>query len=701
MSQNRLTFSLQKLLMSRVSLVTLFLLSILPIISANPHAISVQLSAGAVSVGNGTTGRVMFILSPNGTDPLDDTDDTTTQDFFFGMNVNNLHHNDTIKLSGGTRDHTDTGVFGWPLETLNDIPVGNYRAQAFLKRYDTATRSDGSVVRLKFPCGDGSPPVSGVGDLASDIIDVHISGKAKTIKLLWNNTVPFLDFSGHEIGGCAQGNYEDTQYLKHIKIRSKKLSDFWGRDMFLGANVLLPHGYNAHDNATRYPVIYSQNHWAEGDGPDSYSTKASFKEAWDSGVIPASGNKTSRETPKMILIAFRHETPYYDDSYAVNTANLGPYGDAINEELIPYLEARFNTIPKPYARIQDGGSTGGWESAANLIFRPDLFGACFSSYPDSLDFHKHQAIPLYNGTNAYKYPNGSDIPSIREFVNGTQQVLASTATENHWELTFGTSSRSSLQWDIWNAVFGIQGLNGYPLEPWNKVTGEIYPEAVKYWESMDLAHHIVTNWNSSLRLGEVLRDRVHISVGTWDDYFLNEGVAEFKSRVETLGGQDWATISILPEKTHGGFYRGMEAWDYLELVKRWVDDHAPDGATPLHANLTLGTSRGNTWNEVIGRGGHQAALARQSDPVIKVTGGIVGTVGSWDPGMKLVARWVINNKTSEKHGCTSFNVTQGDVVRYSTGNAKINKKAEQVQLWVTGRKIGYVEETRKSNRLSI
>lgn len=74
--------------MSRVSLVTLFLLSILPIISANPHAISVQLSARAVSVGNGTTGRVMFILSPNGTDPLNDTNDTTTQDFLgLGLGV--------------------------------------------------------------------------------------------------------------------------------------------------------------------------------------------------------------------------------------------------------------------------------------------------------------------------------------------------------------------------------------------------------------------------------------------------------------------------------------------------------------------------------------------------------------------------------------------------------------------------------------
>lgn len=176
----------------------------------------------------------------------------------------------------------------------------------------------------------------------------------------------------------------------------------------------------------------------------------------------------------MILVRFRHETPFYDDSYAVNTPNIGPYGDALNEELIPYIDKTFNTIAQPYARIQEGGSTGGWESIANLIFRPDLFGACFSSYPDSLSFYRHQAINLYENTNAYINPDGSSTTSIRTFsspTNDTPIVLATTEQENHWELTQGTSSRSFLQWDVWNAVYGVQGYNGYPLEPWDKVTG--------------------------------------------------------------------------------------------------------------------------------------------------------------------------------------------------------------------------------------
>lgn len=182
--------------------------------------------------------------------------------------------------------------------------------------------------------------------------------------------------------------------------------------MYVGANVLLPHGYDGNNASARYPVIYSQGHWPAGRGAFRYPF-ANFSFEWDRGVINGTEEATERETPKMILVTFRHEAPFYDDSYAVNTANLGPYGDAINEELIPYIDENFNTIAEPYARIQEGGSTGGWVSAASLIFRPDVFGACFSSYPDSLDFHSHQDIKLYNATNAYIRADGSKIGSIR------------------------------------------------------------------------------------------------------------------------------------------------------------------------------------------------------------------------------------------------------------------------------------------------
>ena len=83
----------------------------------------------------------------------------------------------------------------------------------------------------------------------------------------------------------------------------------------------------------------------------------------------------------MVVVTFQHPTPYFDDSYAVNSVNVGPYGDAIMEELIPEIERRYRIIGEPWARLVDGGSTGGWESLALQIFHPDFFGACGPTVP--------------------------------------------------------------------------------------------------------------------------------------------------------------------------------------------------------------------------------------------------------------------------------------------------------------------------------
>jgi hypothetical protein len=435
-------------------------------------------------------------------------------------------------------------------------------------------------------------------------------------------------------------------------------------------------------------VVYSQGHWPGGNAAFGYKAgvSAPFADAWNNGTIPGTNLTAARDTPKLILVTFRHENAFYDDSYAVNTANLGPWGDAINEELIPHLDATFNTIAEPYARIQEGGSTGGWESAANMIYRPDLFGACFSSYPDSLDFHRHQDIPLYTNKNAYLREDGvTPIISIRTFENDTQVDLASVAQENHWELTFGTSTRSiGGQWDVWNAVFGVQGLNGYPLEPWDKVTGEIYPEAVDFWKPFDLANYITTNWNNELNLGEVLKNRIHVYVGLHDDYFLNEGVAQFQTRVEEKGGVGWANFTYLAGKPHGGIYNLLPIWTYLEFLETYVQDHAPGGKTPLSPAVTTASARGNKFGDVIVHGGRAAALARQAVPVLN---GTLATVGKWDPGMKLEAQWIVGGKPSEE----TFGVEQGEKVTYS------GRKKGSLQIEVTGTKRGYADETRKSN----
>ena len=654
-----------------------------------------------LSVANGlldapTDGRIVLMFAPNGTDPLEDTDVTSSPNKIFGKNVYDFGSKNAVTFSGGGNGSTATGVYGWPNVSMSDIDPGTYSVQAFLTRYETVTRSDGSKVSLRFPCGDGAPNVNGYGSLVTPITDVNISSGAQTLELTFNNITAVENFNGNEIGGCHQGNYEDTKFLKHIKIRSEKLSDFWGRDMYVGANVVLPAGYNANDTKTRYPVIYNQGHWPAGQGAYKYGRDENFTTAWEAGIIPGTNTTAERPAPKFIMVTFRHEAPYYDDSYAVNTANLGPYGDAINEELIPYLEETFNTIRAPYARVQDGGSTGGWESIANVIYRPDLFGVCFSSYPDSLDFHRHQDIELYSATNAYQRADGSFVPSIRTHVNGSEVIEATVAQENHWELTFGTSSRSFNQWDVWNAVFGVQGYNNYPLEPWDKVTGEIYPEAVEYWKPFDLSNYVVTNFNSTRNLGAALAGRIFVYVGTWDNYFLNEGVMEFQKRTDAVGGAGWANITILPEKPHGGNYQYRETWDYLELAEKWVHDHAPDGPTPLSASSTAPSTRGNIWDEIIKHGGRQAAVERQADPKIdcekaKVGEGVTARVGRWDPGVKLTAQWILNSKPM----CEPFSVEQSASVKYAP-TAK-----GHVQLLVTGEKRNYVTETRKIQRVLV
>ncbi|KAK8048010.1 hypothetical protein PG996_016074 [Apiospora saccharicola] len=697
--------------------------------------LSVQNSSNVDLLKGKIDGRVVLMFAPNGTDPLDDIDVTSTPNHMFGKNVFGFGPTDTVTFSGGNGDTNATGtggVYGFPLVSMDELPAGAYRVQAFLTPYDRAERSDGSVVYLKFPCGDGAPQVDGVGSLVTSAVDIEVTDSnispQQTITLGFDNVTVVEASTGREMGGCQQGNYADTELLKYVKMRSAKLSAFWGRDMYVGATVLLPAGYSStEEKTTRYPVLYSQGHWDGGKGAFNYPT-AAFSKAWDAGMIPGSNQTAARPAPKLILVQFRHEAPFYDDSYGVNTANMGPYGDALNDELIPHLDSLFRTIPEPYARIQEGGSTGGWISAASLIYRPDLFGACFSSYPDSLTFAKHQDISLYSNANAYQNLNGSKIGSIRDFAsptNNTENILATVEQENHWELVFGTASRSSLQWDVWNAVFGAQGLNGYPLEPWDKVTGEIYPESVAYWKGMgmDMAEYIAGNWasnssaatskNSSTggkNLGAALRGRIYVYVGTHDDYYLNEGVAAFGQRVNSLdlGGEGWANITITPGATHGGNYQRREIWNYLEFVADWVRDHGPGGTTPLSVEAISPQNRGNRFEDIVRIGGHAAALARQADPVVEVMGNsssakgggpkITGTVGRWDPGVQLEAQWIVDGKANG----APFAVKQGDVVRYSVGSssaqAKKKKRGEvsQVSLRVKGTKRNYEDDVRES-----
>jgi hypothetical protein len=224
----------------------------------------------------------------------------------------------------------------------------------------------------------------------------------------------------------------------------------------------------------------------------------------------------------MIIIEIQHANPFYDDSYAVNSANLGPYGDAITYELIPQIEKQFRGIGKGWARFLYGGSTGGWEALAVQMMYPDEYNGCWAACPDPIDFQAYTVVNIYKHENAYHVDakwKQTPRPGKRNYLG----ELASTLEEmNRLEMVLGSHSRSGGQWDIWQAVYSPVGEDGYPKPIWDKATGQIDHAVAEYWrEHYDLGDILRRDWK---KLGPRLEGKIHIYCGDMDNYYLNDAV---------------------------------------------------------------------------------------------------------------------------------------------------------------------------------
>ena len=94
--------------------------------------------------------------------------------------------------------------------------------------------------------------------------------------------------------------------------------------------------------------------------------------------------------------------------------------------------------------------------------------------------------------------------------------------ENRHELVLGTHGRSGEQWDIWQAVFGPMGDDGYPKPIWDKRMGQIDKSVAEYWrEHADLSYIMKRDWAT---LGPKLAGKLHFAVGDMDTWYLNNAV---------------------------------------------------------------------------------------------------------------------------------------------------------------------------------
>jgi hypothetical protein len=433
----------------------------------------------------------------------------------FGVDVNGFGAGQVMTF--------DDATFGYPARSFKDLPAGDYYVQGVLNKYTTFHLSNGHTVKLPMDEGEGQHWDSKPGNFFSKPEKIHIDPATggNSINIRLTEVIPPFALPA------------DTEYVKHMAMKSDLLTKFYGRPMSMGAIVVLPEGWQTHPNA-HYPLLVNQGHFQrdfggfrttpptaemQGFALERAQTAYQFYQDWTTGKLP-----------RMIILIIQHANPYYDDSYAVNSANVGPYGDAINNELIPFIEKQFRGIGQGWARGLYGGSTGGWETLASQVFYPDNYNGAWTACPDPVDFHAYQSVNIYDDKNAYWKvgPFGRvPLPDMRSADGMTQ---ATNEGANRYELVLGTNSRSGEQWNIWQAVFSPVGDNGYPKPIWDPTTGVIDKSVAEYWKQhYDLNAIMQRDWPT---LGPKLVGKIHVSVGTADTYFLDNAVRLLQASLE-------------------------------------------------------------------------------------------------------------------------------------------------------------------------
>jgi hypothetical protein len=461
-----------------------------------------------------------------------------------GVDVEGLAPGDSVRV--------DETAIGYPVENLAALPAGQYDVQALLIDYEKVNRGDGHTIWVPIAERRGISWEKS-GNLYSRPRKIRFDPKSsKLVELSLTEVIPPVVPP------------KDTKWMKDITIRSEILSEFWGREIDVHASVLLPRGYDEHPEA-HYPVVFPFGH-SEGPfffNPDPASNteaeKAAKRDANSETGYEFYQRWISDNFPRVIAVTFENPSPYHHiSSYAVNSANNGPYGRAFTEEIIPALEKQFRIIAEPYARIVEGASTGGWEALALQLYYPDYFGGAWIFNPDSISFRTYQVSNIYDDENIYEIPEGKWRKAERPFRRTRDgQAIITVRELSRFEAVLGSRGRSGYQLDIWQATYGPVGEDGYPKLLYDKETGKIDKDVASYYRDngFDLTEYVRENWET---LGPKLSGKLTFASGEMDEFYLNLGVYEFEKMIREVAPEDY------PIRFHYGRPQKGHNWHHTD-----------------------------------------------------------------------------------------------------------------------------------------
>jgi hypothetical protein len=529
-----------------------------------PPRFAVSLPA---QLASGTTaGRIFLFIAPN----AQNEPRFSSSASLFGF--------DAHGVTGGQTLPIDPATPGFPEASLGELAPGDYIVQAVFNVLTEFHRADGHVIWAHMDQWEGQNFARSPGNLFSEPQKIRIGADAPPeVVIRLEKTIPPIEVPA------------DTDWVKRIKFQSPLLTRFWGRPMYLGATVLLPEGYGSHPGV-RYPVVYIQNHFSlsppfgfnpvpAADGKGSWARQCA--EARSRNLPPpelpdgvtATGAYSNAETgaefaqawraadfPRMILVTFQHPTPYFDDSYGINSPNCGPYGDAILQELIPELESRFRTIKSGYARVLTGSSTGGWGSLALQLYYPDFFGGAWAFSPDPVDFRLYYGgVDLYRDENAFVEKSAPGLAGGAAMCRRSSQRAAILGTQE-----------GRFEW--WKHT--PAGPDGYPLPVWDLKTGKIDRAVVEAMRAnnYDLREFLSRQWP---QLGPKLVGKLHVCASAVDSFYSNFAVRLLDEFMQgTTNPHDSGSFTYGPPSSRHGWQPTTNA-GLLQAIAAHISKQSP------------------------------------------------------------------------------------------------------------------------------
>jgi hypothetical protein len=381
----------------------------------------------------------------------------------------------------------------------------------------------------------------GPGDLLSRVVKVRLPGRIPALVL--DHEVPrnltTLVARAQPWQREAVANWADK--LQPIAFQSSLMTQFYGTPTFIRGWVALPPGYEAHHS---FATVFSFS----GFGGDlrSAQIRASSMEA-----LMAAGT-----APPMIWVYLDYVIASGTHQF-VDSANNGPWGEALTTELIPFLEHQFKMKRRSTARFLTGHSTGGWTALWLQVRYPTLFGGAWPTSPDPADFHDFFQVDLYRpDANFYRTSDGQPNPLSRPDDDGATVTIAAAAQS---EVVLGEYGG---QFATYEWMYSPRGADGRPARLFERATGKIDPIVAAYWcEHYDIAHLITQDW---ARLKADLDGKIHVLVGTADTFYLDGPAHQLEAAMRSVGAK--TDFRFLPGKTHGNLY--IEDDDHYALMKR-------------------------------------------------------------------------------------------------------------------------------------